>query len=152
VKDLRGDATATVTASASECFALLTAIEGYPEWHPEVVRWAEVTGRDALRRPTRAKATVHLGIGPLTRDFRLDLEVTTVPDRLVRLERIPHGSSDPEQFTVEWKIEPDQDTRLTVELRASLSVPRLLPVQGVGDSVARGFLEAARTELELRRG
>lgn len=149
MKDLRGQAAGTVAASGPECFALLLAIERYPAWYPEVIRGAEVTQRGADGRPSAATATVHLGMGPLRRDFELTMEVTTIPDRLVRLSRVVHDPSDPEQFIVAWRIEPP---RLTVELRAILDVPRLLPTQGVGDSVAQGFLAAARSELERRNG
>jgi hypothetical protein len=151
VKDLRGEAAATVTASGSECFALLTAIEGYPAWHPDVIRRAEVTERDADGRPSLARATVYVGIGPLRGNFELTLEVSTIPERLVRLSRVRHDSSDPEQFVLAWRIEPGPSTRLTAELQASLQVPRFLPVQGVGDTLAQGFVAAARAELERRR-
>lgn len=152
MKDLRGDAAATVTASSPECFALLSAIEDYPAWHPDVIRRAEVIQRGAGGQPSLARATVHVGIGPLRRDFELTMEVTTIPDRQVKLSRVPHESSDLEQFAVAWQIEPDHPTRLTVELRANLDVPRFVPLQGVGDSLAEGFVAAAQAELERRGG
>ncbi len=152
MKDLRGDAAAPVRASASECFALLAAIEAYPTWHPDVVRRAEVTGRDANGHPSLARATVHLGIGPVHRDFELNLEVSALPDKLVRLSRVARGASDPELFVLTWQIGRDPDRRLAVELRARLEVPRLLPLQGIGDAVAQGFLAAAQAELEQRAG
>ena len=152
MKDLRGDAAAQVVASSSECFQLLLAIERYPEWHPDVVRLAEVTRRGAGGWPTMATTTVHLGVGPLHRDFRLVMEVDTTPDHQVSLTRVPHDSSDPERFIVAWHIEPGPTTRLAMELRATLDVPRLLPLRGVGDAVAQGFVAAAGDELARRAG
>jgi ribosome-associated toxin RatA of RatAB toxin-antitoxin module len=149
VKNLRGDAFASLPASTAECFQLLLEIERYPEWHPDVIRRAEVTRRDPSGRPVQASATVHLGVGPLHQDFHLDMKVAAVPDREVRLTRVPHGPSDREQFVLVWHIAA---TRLAIELRASLDVPRFLPVQGVGNSVAQGFVAAARDELERRAG
>ncbi|HZU60923.1 MAG TPA: SRPBCC family protein [Solirubrobacteraceae bacterium] len=152
MKELRGQAAGPVSASGSECFALLLAIERYPAWYPDVVRRAEVTQRDSEGQPSQARATVHLGIGPVRRDFELNLQVTTVPERLVRLSRVPHAPSDPEQFVVAWQIDSGPSTRLAVELRASLEVPRLLPLQGIGESVAQGFLAAAQAELARTGG
>jgi ribosome-associated toxin RatA of RatAB toxin-antitoxin module len=152
VKDLRGDAAGPVPASSSECFELVVAVEGYPEWHPDVVRRAAVTQHDAEGRPARAIATVHLGIGPLRQDLSLDMGITAEPERLVRLSRIPHKRSDPEEFVMTWVIEPGPTARLAIELRARLDLPRFLPLHGVGDSMAQGFLSAAQAELERRAG
>lgn len=147
MKDLRGEAAGPVPASSSECFELVLAIERYSDWYPEVIRQAEVTQRDGSGRPTRASATVHLGVGPVHRDFSLNMEVSAVPDRRVRLDRIPHEPSDPEELALAWEIEPGPATRLAIVLRARLDVPRLLPLQGVGESVAQGFLAAVQAEL-----
>ncbi len=152
MRELRGSAAAPVSASDSGCFALLVDIERYPEWHPDVVRRATVTRRDADGRPARASTTVHLGIGPLRQDFSLDIEVATIPNRQVRLSRVPHDSRDPEQLMLAWQIEPGPTTRLAIELRATLDMPGFLPVRGIGDSVAQGFVAAARAELERRGG
>lgn len=152
MKDLRGDAAAPVPGSRSECFQLLAAIERYPEWHPDVIRQAEVTQRDADGQPEMARAIVHLGIGPVRQDFPLVLEVTSMPEREVRLTRVRHDASDAERFSLRWQIEAGPPTRLTIELRARLDVPRLLPLGGVGGSVAQGFLAAAQAELGRRTG
>jgi hypothetical protein len=148
VKELRGEAAVTVSASEADCFEFLAAVQAYPDWHPSVVRRAEVTERDSHGRPTRARTLVHLGMGPVRQDFDLEMEVTTVPKHLIRLTRIAHDPADPERFLVTWHIEPGPPTRMTIELGARLDVPRLLPLGGLGDSVAREFLAAAERGLE----
>jgi ribosome-associated toxin RatA of RatAB toxin-antitoxin module len=147
VKQLHGTATATFAAPIENCFELLDAIEGYPAWYPEVVQQAEVIERDGDARPTRARAVLHVSVGPLARDFHLELEVSTSPPTVVRFARIPHHPGDHEEFEVLWKLEGTNQTVITVELHANLSVPRLLPLTGVGDSLAQGFVAAAGRAL-----
>jgi hypothetical protein len=147
VKELRGAASGTVDAPLGEAFALLAALEDYPRWHPDVVKHVEVLERGDDGQPRRARTALHVAYGPLVRDFNLVMAVTVEPERLVGLKRIPHGSDDPEEFAVTWRLEEPAGTRITLELLASLSVPRLLPVGGIGDSFARGFVDAAAREL-----
>ena len=45
MKDLRGQATGTVSADAEHCFAVLLAVDGYPTAYPEVIRQVEVLER-----------------------------------------------------------------------------------------------------------
>src|SRR2546421_10634239 len=103
MKELHGTASVKVPASIEECFALLDAIDGYPDWYPEVVQEAEVLERDGDGRPIRARTTLHVSIGPLARDFHLLLEVTTSPLKVVRFARIPHHAGDIDRFEVLWK-------------------------------------------------
>lgn len=147
MKELSGTAAATVSAPAPRCVALLADIERYPAWHPDVIRRAEVLERDGSGAPIRARATVHVAAGPLARDFDLLLDVTVRPDG-VRLVRVPHGTRDEERFEVDWEIREGASASIKVMLVARLDVPRLLPLGGVGESVAQGFVEAARRVLE----
>src|SRR5579884_1689739 len=147
MKELHGAASALVSSPITECFELLCAVERYPSWYPEVVREASVLERDENRRPTKARATLHVAAGPLVRDFNLLLAVSTVQPTLVRLARIPHDASDEEQFDVTWRLEQHSGTRIQLDLEASLSVPRLLPIGGLGDSLADGFARAAASAL-----
>jgi ribosome-associated toxin RatA of RatAB toxin-antitoxin module len=147
MKQLHGTAGATIPAPIEECFELLDAIDGYPRWYPEVVQEAEVLERDGGGRPIRARATLHVSVGPLARDFHLELHVSTSSPTVVRLARIPHHAGDHEEFEVLWKLEGKDETVVALELHANLSVPRLLPLTGVGDSLAQGFVAAAARAL-----
>jgi hypothetical protein len=148
MKELRGTATTFVAAPAEQCFALLEALDGYPAWYPDVVKQGAVVERDGEGRPTRARARLHVAVGPLIRDFDLLLAVEADRPSLVRLSRIPHDASDTEEFRVSWHLDPQNGgTRIRVELDANLSVPRLLPLGGLGDSLAQGFVEAAARAL-----
>lgn len=148
MKDLRGQATGTVSVHAERCFAVLLAVDRYPQAYPEVIRQVDVLDRHADGSPRLALANVSLGLGPVQRDFELRVRVSWKQDRLVRLTRVPDDRSDPERLTLTWHINPGPPTRLTVMLRARLDVPRVIPVTGAGGTVARGLLDAASRTLE----
>ena len=143
MKQLLGTATAVVPATLEQCFSLLAAVDGYPRWYPDVVRVVEVieTGTDG--HPSRAQATLHLAYGPLAKDFPLVLAVALDRPRTVRLTRLPNEPGDDEQLEVIWRLEDGGGTRIALELDARLDVPRLLPIGGIGDVMADGFVHAA---------
>jgi polyketide cyclase/dehydrase/lipid transport protein len=143
VKELRGHAVGSAAAPVEECFSLLEAIDGYPSWYPEVVREAQVVERDDRDRPTRARVTLHLSQGPLVKDFRLLMDIRAERPSTVRLTRVPNDPSDHEQFEVTWRLQPSAGTRIELQLEANLSVPRFLPLGGIGDALAGGFVAAA---------
>ena len=147
MKELSGSAETTVSATAPDCIALLAAIERYPDWYPDVIRRAEVIDRDSAGHPTRARATVHVSVGPLVRDFDLLLAVEVRPDG-VRLVRVPHDPADQELFEVDWEVREGAAVSLRMLLTARFDVPRLLPIGSVGESVAQGFVAAAKRELD----
>jgi ribosome-associated toxin RatA of RatAB toxin-antitoxin module len=149
MKELRGKASETVNAPIDRCYALLVAIEDYPRWHPDVVRSAEVLERRPDGNPARAHAVLHAAIGPLTKDFNLTLMIQLAPPASVTLTRVPHDSSDQEEFRVSWTLAaaPGGGTEISLVLHANLSVPRLVPLGGVGDGLADGFVAAAVREL-----
>jgi Polyketide cyclase / dehydrase and lipid transport len=144
MKELSGSASAEVAATFEESLALLAAIDRYPAWHPEVIREVEVLERDAQRVPRLARAAVHVAVGPLAKDFRFEISVE-VQSALVLITRVPDSSSDPERLELRWALAPGQ---VRLDVSAYLDVPRLLPLGGLGDSVAQGFVEAARRELD----
>jgi hypothetical protein len=148
MKELQGAASAQVSASVGECFALVEAIEEYPSWYPEKVKHVYVVERSHDGRPLAARAQLHAAYGPLARDFDLLLAVAAEPLDHVKLTRVPHDSYDPERFEVMWKIRPG---RIDLELRANLSMPRLLPVGGIGVDMAQGFVGAAVRALSRSR-
>ncbi len=149
MKELRGSAGATVAASVHDCRALLLDIEGYPRWYPDVVRRVSIVRPAADGAPVLARTTVHLGVGPIRRDFDLMMAITSESLNVVRLSRAAHDADDPEELSVTWRIReaPPSETELAVEVRARLEVSRFLPLQGIGDLVAQGFASAARRAL-----
>lgn len=151
MKELRGRANTAVSASAEACLALLRAVDRYPSWYPEVVRSVDVLERDGAGQPTRVRTTLHLAQGPLTKDFELLMAVTAQPPGTVKLTRVADGSSDEEQFEVTWHVEAPADVRIRLDLHANLSVPRFLPIGGLGDGVADGFVAAAARALAADR-
>ena len=147
MKELKGSASAGVSAPIEDCFALLIDVERYPVWYPEGVREVKVAQRGAGGEPAMVRATLHAAIGPVAREFHLLLAVEASRPRLVILKRVADGPSDRERFEVTWRLEQAAGTRIRVELAANLSVPRLLPAGGVGDSMASGFVRAAAKAL-----
>ena len=147
MKELHGSATATVDAPADRCMALFEAVDEYPEWHPDVVQEVEVLDRHE-GHPTRVRAKLHLARGPLVKDFDLVLSVASDRVRQVRLTRVRDEHAGDEQFETTWLVEDVGGTRIRLELSASLDVPRFLPVGGLGDGVAEGFVAAAVKRLD----
>ena len=147
MKELRGAAGTTVSATPAECMALLSALDRYPSWYPEVVRRVAVLESSDDGLPTRAETRLQVSHGPLVKEFNLIFAVRIEPPGIVELVRVPRGPQDREEFVVTWRLEDRGETGLRVELRANLSAPRLLPLGGVGDAIAEGFLRAAVAAL-----
>lgn len=143
MKELRGTATALVPAPLERCLALVEAVDRYPDWYPDVVRSVEVLEWGIGGVPSRARTQLHVAVGPLTKDFDLLMAVTVEPPATVKLVKVG-GSA---KFDVVWRLQAGESTRLSLELDANLDVPRFLPLRGVGDSIARGFVSAASAEL-----
>ncbi len=146
VKEITGTASGVVAAPMERCFELLVAIDRYPEWHPEVVREVEIVERDGDGLPTRARAKLHVARGPLVRDFDLLMAIDAQRPRSVSLAKLASGSSE-QRFDVDWRLRDGAGTRIELALRASLNVSRLIPLGGIGDWMAAGFIAAARREL-----
>lgn len=127
---------------------LLEDIDRYPSWHPDVIKQAKVLERDADGHPTRARTTLHVERGPLTRDFDLLFAVEVDPSGTIALKRIKHEPSDKERFDVTWRVQGGRATKVALELVANLDVPRFIPLGGVGDSMADGMVSAATRELD----
>ena len=147
MKELTGSARGTTNASSEDCLALLGAVDRYPDWYPDVVKSVDVLERDDQGQPTKVQAKLHVQHGPITRDFDLTMEVKRDPPGAVRLSRVPHHGSDGEKFEVTWRVSGASPTRIAVDLAANLDVPRFLPLGGIGDSIAQGFVSAATRQL-----
>ena len=150
VKELRGTANRVLAAPIDDCFALLQAVDRYPTWHPDVVRSVEVVQRDAGGRPSQVRTLLHFERGRLTRDFNLLMTVAAQQPDAVTLTRVPNEPADRERFEVRWRLQPEQDaaTRVQLDIAAQLPVPRMLPLVGVGDAMAAGFIDAAADALK----
>lgn len=148
MKELSGSAASDVTASIEQCLVVLADVERYPEWYPDVVRRVDVVERDASGQATKAKTSLHVVYGPVTHDFNLTLDVGVRPPDVVRLVRIPHKPTDEERFEVNWQVRDGATRTIELRLAAALPVPRFLPVGGIGDGLAQGFVAAVVRRLE----
>ena len=148
MKDLHGSASQPVNAAPQRCLELLADVESYPRWYPEVVRRIEVVKRDAAGAAQQVHAILHAAVGPINRDLELRLGVTRGAETVV-LARVAHEGSDRERFEVNWRVVSAgaQQARIELSLVASLDVPKLLPVGGLADTLATGFVGAAVREL-----
>jgi Polyketide cyclase / dehydrase and lipid transport len=146
MKELHGSAYSAVDATPDACIALLEAVGRYPEWHPDVVQEVEVLAQND-GHPTRVRAKLHMARGPLVKDFNLVMSLPPDGRRQVKLTKVQDAHSGPEVFEVTWLVEDTGPTLIRLDLSASLDVPRFLPVGGVGDGLAEGFVGAAVKEL-----
>ena len=146
MKELNGSAYSAVDATPEQCMTLLEAVGGYPDWHPDVVKEVEVLASND-GHPTRVRANLHVARGPLVKDFNLVMSVATDGRRQVKLTKVHDTDSGPEVFEVTWLVEDTGPTLIRLDLTASLDVPRFLPVGGVGDGLAEGFVGAAVKQL-----
>ncbi|MGZ4180255.1 MAG: SRPBCC family protein [Solirubrobacteraceae bacterium] len=146
MRELQGSAFAAVDAPPDKCMALLEAVDRYPEWHLDVVQEVEVLARND-GHPTRVRTKLHLARGPLVKNFTLVMAVASDRMRQIKLTKVRDVDSGPEQFEVTWLVEDTAPTLIRLDLSASLDVPRFLPVGGVGDGMAEGFVAAAVKEL-----
>ena len=149
MKDLAATVTGTTSASVEDCFALLSDFESYPRWFPNGVTAAEVLERDpASNDPSKIKTTLHVAQGPLVRDFKVHMAVTLQRPQLIELRRLPKEPSDREEMAVVWRLRDENGaTEVEAGLNARLSIPPFLPVGGIADTMARGFLNAALAQL-----
>jgi Polyketide cyclase / dehydrase and lipid transport len=143
MKRVRGEAQGATTARVDECVALVSRLESYPEWHPEVVRDVAIVRRDGDGVATQANATLRLAIGPLSHDSELLVAVVAAAQDRVVLRRLPYDADDNEQLQISWRFESrGERTRIELDIDALLDVPRFVPVPAAGDKLALGFIAA----------
>jgi hypothetical protein len=148
MKHLHGAAQASVGVPIEDCLALLAALDAYPDWYADVVTEVEVVEHDDDGLPLRAETKLHLSYGPVSRDLDLLLAVRVHRPDLVQLTHVPRGHSSGTAFDATWRLEDRGETHLGLELDATMPVPALVPLAGVGDSFAAGFMQAAVDRLE----
>lgn len=146
MRELTGTATERVAAARERCLSFLAAVDRYPEWYPDVVQRVDVLEREAGGQPSRARTKLHVMAGPVARDFDLVMAVDVQRPDTVKLTRVSDSGSD-QKFDVTWRLGEDRETRIEVELYANINAPRFLPLGGIGDAIARGFVTAATAEL-----
>lgn len=147
MKEISGSASAIARASAQECYALLAAVQRYGEWNGDLFRELEVL----QRKPLRVRAIVDAKAAPFLRTIELTVVVHTDPPHAVRITRIPNEPSDPEQLELLWRVDHDSDssaTRIDLQIVAlASSVPRFVPLGGIGNTIARKLLASATEAL-----
>jgi hypothetical protein len=149
MKELSGTASQLVSAPIEDCFALLVSVDRYPVWHPEVVKEVDIVERDSDGRPTQVRTTLHVAVGPIVRDFHLTMAILATRPSEVTLRRLRNQPTDQEEFEVRWNLaEQGVNTLIGLDVSANLSVPRLIPVGGIGDSMAKGFVVAAAAAVQ----
>ena len=146
MREISGTATAVVAASREDALALLGAVDRYPEWHPDVVRSVEVLESAPDGRPLTVRTKLHVSSGPFTHDFNLTMAVDVDARGTVKLSKVKSVGSD-QEFDVAWRLRKDKGTRIELDLHANLDVSRFLPLGGVGNSLAEGFVAAAADAL-----
>jgi hypothetical protein len=152
MKELTGTAHVEVEAPLEACYALLADIEHYGDWYPDVVRDVDVLAREPDGLAAKARAILHVARGPLQTDLELTLAVERRAPRAVALVRLPNEPGDPEAFRVDWRVTRDGTrTRIGLELAASLSLPRMIPLGGIGTALAEGFVAAAARGISRSR-
>lgn len=146
MRELRGHATTGSRAPREDWLRLVSDVERYPEWYPEGVREVVVLERDG-DVPSRVRTKLHAAVGPVSRDFELEMDVLVAPPDRVTLTRVTTEASQ-QTFEVAWIFGEGEGTEVEVRLHANLRVPRFMPVDGLGDVMARGFVDAAHRELD----
>lgn len=147
MKELAGAASAEVAAAPGRAYAVLADVERYRAWYPEVIRTVQVLERGPDGDVALADVTLSAPGLPIG-DLEARLRVERRPEREVALVRVPDAPGDDERFSVRWSISSAAaGTRIELQLDAVLPVPRLVPLGGVGDRIAAGFLRAAAREI-----
>jgi hypothetical protein len=113
-----------VAAPVEECFVLLAAIDRYPQWCPDVVRYVEVLERGTGRQPRRAQMLIHVARGTLVKEFQLLLAITVEPARSVTLRRVTDHPTN-QEFIAVWLLHADSGTGLRFNATRSSVCPRL---------------------------
>jgi hypothetical protein len=141
-RQFHGEAAQVIAAPLEECFALLAAVDRYPDWCPDIVRDVDVLHRTSDGQPSQVRMRMHIARGTLVREFNLFLAVVVEPPRIVKLTRVTDHPTN-QEFNATWLLRPVGSTRLALRLDARLRVPLYVPAGGVGDAIAGAFIAAA---------
>jgi ribosome-associated toxin RatA of RatAB toxin-antitoxin module len=141
-REFHGEAAEVVASRVEDCFALVAAVDRYPDWCPDVVREVEVLDRTADGQPSRVRMTMHIARGALFREFNLFLAIVVERPGTVRLTRVTDHPTN-QEFNATWMLRPASSTRVALELGAKLRVPWYIHAGEIGDAIAEGFVTAA---------
>ncbi len=147
MKELQGRATGELDLPPQKCFALLAAVERYPDWI-EFVREVELLERERKGNPGRARAALHIPQSPFGTDFEFVVTVETEPPVAITLTRVPDGPHDLDRFELIWRMQGNGSTQLELEFDAAASfVPGFLPTGGAGEALAQAGIDAVLDAL-----
>ena len=147
MKELQGWARAELDAPPDDCFALLAAVDRYPEWF-DVVSHVEILESEQNGTPGLARAELHVPQSPFGQHFELFVTVRTEAPVAVTLTRVPDRPADPDRLELNWRVDGGGATWLEFEFDAAASfVPGFFPVGGAGEAIAEAAIKAARAAL-----
>jgi ribosome-associated toxin RatA of RatAB toxin-antitoxin module len=148
VKALQGWASAELDVPVKDCFALLSALEAYPDWF-DVVSEVEMLEDERNGTPGLVRAQLYVPQSPFGTHFELFMAVRTERRAgMVTLSRVPDGPADPDRLELIWRMQRTGSTRLEFEFDAAASfVPSFVPVGGAGEAIAQAAIDAARAAL-----
>lgn len=148
-RDFHGEAAEVTSAPQDDCYALVAAVDRYPEWCPDIVREVDVLERREDGQPSRVRMTMHVARGLISREFNLFLRVVVEPPASVKLARVTDHPTN-QEFNATWLLRPAASTRIALALDAKLRVPSYIRAGGIGETVAEGFVTAACRALDSR--
>jgi hypothetical protein len=148
-RQFHGEAAADVAAPVGECFALLAAVDRYPEWCPDEVRSVEVLERGDGGQPRRVRMMLRVARGTFVKEAQLFLAIAVEPLQSVTLTRVTDHPTN-QEFTAVWLLRTESRTRIALALDAALRIPAVIPAGGIPDEIANEFVAAAARALAPR--
>ena len=142
MREFHAEAAEVVAAPLQDCFALLAAVDHYPEWCPDVIRAVEVLERGGGGQPNRVRMTIRVARAALVREFDLVLAIVVEPPRAVTLTRVTDHPTN-QELNAAWQLSPTNSTRVALQLEAKLRLPWYIRADGIADAIAEGFVTAA---------
>jgi ribosome-associated toxin RatA of RatAB toxin-antitoxin module len=142
MREFHGEAAETAAAAQEACFALVAAIDRYPDWCPDVIREVEVLDRGSDGQPRKVRMRIHVNRAGMSREFDLFLAIAVQPPESVKLTRFTDHPTN-QEFDATWTVRPAQSTRIGLALDAKLRVPWYVRAGGIADAIAEGFVAAA---------
>ena len=150
MRDFHTEAAEVTPASLDDSFALVAAVDRYPEWCPDAVRAVDILERGADGYVSSVRMRMHIARGAIVRDFNLYLAIAVEPLAFVKLRRFTDHPTN-QEFHATWLLRPAASTRIELQLDAKLRVPPYIPAGGIPHAIAKGFVSAACRALAARQ-
>lgn len=141
-REFHGQAADVTPASLEESFALVSAVDRYPDWCPDIVRKVEVLDHGTDGHASRVRMRMRVARGAIVQEFDLYLAVAVESPRRVDLMRVTDHPTN-QEFNATWTLSPAGSTAIALEIDAKLRVPQFIPAGGIADEIAQGFVSAA---------